>query len=331
MMNDRQQGSWAFISWWPHSRRSEAFSRTLGGTLHCIYHIGQRRRYLAPLKYALQSIDTLRVLFKERPQAVHAQNPPFVCSLVVDLYCRITGAHFVIDHHSAAFSPVWEWALVLQKYTARRALTNIVTNEYWADIIHSWNAHAIVMGDPFLELPPGTGFPVSDGFNVAFICTFSADEPVDAVLEAAAQLPGVHLYITGDNRHLPRSFVVGQPANVTLTGFLPDDEYIGLLRSVDAILVLTKRDHTLQLGGCEAVAVGQPLITSDWPFLRQFFPRGTIHVENDPGSIREGILAMQEERERFRDEMEWFRTTARREWDVQLAQLTEIVAEAIRR
>ena len=119
------------------------------------------------------------------------------------------------------------------------------------------------------------------------------------------------------------------PANVTCTGFLPDSQYIGLLRAVDAIMVLTTRDYTLQLGGCEAVSVGQPLITSDWPFLRSFFSQGTIHVSNSGDRIREGILRVKEKRRKLQEEMIAFRTAKRHEWAIQLARLEQTVADHV--
>jgi hypothetical protein len=102
-----------------------------------------------------------------------------------------------------------------------------------------------------------------------------------------------------------------------------------LLRAVNAIMVLTTRDHTLQLGGCEAVSVGQPLITSAWPFLQDFFSKGTIHVANTADGIRDGILLMQKEHRRLKEEIARFRDARRQEWNIQLAQLCELVAQAI--
>lgn len=171
-----------------------------------------------------------------------------ICGLVVSFYCYFTGARFVFDHHSAAFGHAWDWALPIQKLLARRAVTNIVTTQHWAEVVRSWGAHALVMGDPHLELPPGQEFFVGPGFNIAFISTFSSDEPLEAVLQAAKELPQIHFYITGDAKRKPKSFHNSLPANVTCTGFLPDAQYIGLLRAVDAIMVLSTRDHTLQMG-----------------------------------------------------------------------------------
>ena len=319
--------SWLVVAWAPVSRRSQMFARELDGKLYCIHYLRFQSLPYAPLKYILQTVRTWQVLFKERPRAVHVQNPPFVCGLVVYLYCLVAGARFVFDHHSAVFANVWNWALPVQRFLARRATTNIVTNQYWAQVVRSWGASALVMVDPFLDLPQGETFEVSPGFNLAFVSTFAPDEPLGAVLKAAMELPQVHFYITGDSNRMPKSFLESLPANVACTGFSPDDRYIGLLRAVDAIMVLTTRDHTLQLGGCEAISVAKPLITSDWPYLRETFAGGTVHVPNTPDGIRDGILAMQEKHRDLEKEIVAFRQGKRQEWSSQLVQLEELVAK----
>ncbi|MCK4897262.1 MAG: hypothetical protein KAS38_00685, partial [Anaerolineales bacterium] len=99
----------------------------------------------------------------------------------------------------------------MQKFIARRAVTNIVTNQHWANVVRSWGAHALIMIDPFLDLPQGETFSVEPGFNVAFVCIFAPDEPVEDVLRAAAQLPEVHFYITGDTNRKPADFFADIP------------------------------------------------------------------------------------------------------------------------
>lgn len=328
-MSDTSTAPWMFVAWAPYARRSESFARELGAELHLVHYLKFQNPIYAPVKYVLQAMRTLILLFSKRPIVVFVQNPPFICGLVVYLYCRTIGAHFVFDHHSAVFSPVWDWALPIQKFLAQRAVTNIVTNQHWADIIQSWGASALIMGDPFLELPQGEVFPVEPGFSVAFVSTFAPDEPLDAVLGAANQLPDVHFYVTGDAKRQPESFFDSLPANVTCTGFLPDAQYVGLLRAVDAMVVLTTRDHTLQLGGCEAVSLAKPLITSDWPCLKRFFVRGTVYVSNSADGIREGILVTQRKYRSLKEEMMAFRQESRRKWNAQLAQLKRMIADQV--
>jgi len=321
----RENNHWLAISWAPYSRMSQTFARELGGALHCIHYLRFQSPPHAPLKYILQAVRTLVVLFRERPRAVHVQTPPFVAGLIVDLYCRLSGAKFVLHYHSAAFGRIWKWALPFQKYIARRATTNIVTNSHWAEIVQGWGGHTLVMVDPYLDLPQGEPFHVKPGFNVAFVSTFAQDEPLDAVLEAAALLPDVSFYITGDKRKKPASFFEDAPANVTFTGFLdPDKQYPGLLRAVDAVMVLTTRNHTLQLGGCEAIAVGKPLVTSDWPYLHEVFPKGTVYVTDSAESIRDGVLQLRKNYDRLAEEIVALRQESQQEWNARLAQLKQL-------
>lgn len=322
-----QPSTWIAVAWAPYSRMSDTFARELRGTLYCIHYLRFQSPPHAPLKYVLQALRTLQVLFSERPAAVHVQTPPFVCGLVVALYCRLTGARYVLHYHSAAFASIWNWAKPIQRMLARGAATNIVTNEHWARIVRDWGGHALVMVDPFLDLPEGEPFPMRPGFSVAFVSTFAPDEPTEAVLRAAVMLPEVNFYITGNLQKLPAALRALAPPNVTFTGFLdPYSAYPGLLRAADAIMVLTTRDHTLQLGGCEAIAVGKPLITSDWPYLRDVFARGTVYVSDTAESIRDGVLELRGRYEELRQETIALREESRREWDERLRQLAARVA-----
>lgn len=318
---------WVMISWAPYSRMSSTFAQELGGRLFCVHYLRFQSPPVAPIKYVLQAVTTLQILFREKPRAIHVQNPPFVSGMVVDWYCRLSGAKFVLHYHSAAFESIWNWALPFQKMIARRAVANIVTNQHWAEVVSRWGGKTLVMVDPFLELPQGKPFPVQpEGFKVAFISTFAEDEPVEAVLEAAREMPDVYFYITGDQRKKPASFFENAPANVTFTGFLdPDREYPGLLRAVDAVMVLTTRDYTLQLGGCEAAAVRKPLITSDWPYLREVFSRGTAFVKDTPDSIQMGIRQVQGDYQRFCEEIALLRGEKQQEWNQRLQLLRELM------
>ncbi|MDQ5816613.1 MAG: glycosyltransferase family 4 protein [Actinomycetota bacterium] len=323
---------WAAVAWAPYSRRSEMFARELGGPLHCVHYLRFQFPLHAPIKYILQSIRTLWVLLRDRPDAVHVQNPPFICGLIVDVYCRLTGARFVTEHHSAAFGRAWAWAKPIQRYLSRRAVTNIVTSDHWAQVMSSWGAEALVMHDPFLDLPEGEAYPLKEGFNLAFIGTFASDEPIEEVLGSAALVPDVNFYITGDLRKATERLRSGAPPNVTFTGFLDlNGDYLGLLRGADAVMVLTTRDNTLQLAGCEAIAVGKPLVTSDWSYLRDLFAGGTVFVRPSAKSIAAGVEEIRVRRLELQEELDAFRAERRLEWNRRLAQLQEMVAAATAR
>jgi glycosyltransferase involved in cell wall biosynthesis len=192
-------------------------------------------------------------------------------------------------------------------------------------MVEEWGANAFILADIPTTFPQGESFPVDGRFSVAVINSFSPDEPMGEVLEAATSLPHVRFYITGDPIRAREEFLQHHPDNVEFTGFLPDETYFGLLRAVQAIVVLTTDNHTMQRGACEAVSLGQPIITSDWPLLKAYFPKGTIHVDNSSQGIREGILRMQEERENLAREILDLQRERRLEWADKYAALARLI------
>jgi glycosyltransferase involved in cell wall biosynthesis len=125
--------------------------------------------------------------------------------------------------------------------------------------------------------------------NVAYICTFSVDEPWKEVIAAAELLPkDICIYITGRNSVKQEDV----PENVVLTGYMPRQDYQNLLHSVDAVMVLTTADENLVCGGYEAVAAGKPLVLSDTRTLRDFFCKGTVFTGNRSDEIARTIKTL---------------------------------------
>jgi len=318
-----------FIAWIAHNRRSQLIADKFQMKLHLIQSL-KRWYFLSPLRYVLQTIKTLIILIRERPRIIFVQNPPIFAVLVVYLYARLGKAKYIIDSHTGALlAPWWKWSLPLHAFLSRRAITTIVTNKHLEAMVKEWQANTFIIADIPTTFPQGKAFPVNGKFNVAVINTFSPDEPIGQVLEAAASLPDVEFYITGDPIRAKKTFLQNHPANVQFTGFLPDQEYIGLLRTVQAIIVLTTDNHTMQRGACEAVSLGKPIITSDWPVLRSYFDKGTIHVDNSSQSIREGILKMQEKRENLQKEILLLQQERRLEWDEKYTALTKLIENSL--
>jgi hypothetical protein len=50
----------------------------------------------------------------------------------------------------------------------------------------------------------------------------------------------------------------------------------------------------MQRGACEALSIGKPIITSNWLVLRNYFYKGTVHVDNSIEGIRQGVIEMKE-------------------------------------
>lgn len=314
-----------FIAWTAHNRRSQLIAKSLGMPLYLI-HALKRRYILAPLRYLLQTAHTLAILWRERPTLVFVQNPPILAVLVVYLYAKVRSAAYIIDSHTGALlAPWWRWSLPLHAFLSRRALATIVTNDHLAAMVSEWTDKIFVLADIPTKFPSGRPYPMEATFNIAVINTFSPDEPIDEVVEAARGLPGIQFYITGDLIRAKRSYLKQHPLNVRFTGFLPDEDYFGLLSSVQCVLVLTTDNHTMQRGACEAVWLAKPIITSDWPVLRTHFHKGTVHVDNSVEGIQAGIKRARENLAQFEREIVVLQQERQQEWKSKYQLLREYI------
>ncbi len=188
-----------------------------------------------------------------------------------------------------------------------------------------WGCRYLVIGFTPGSYPPGDDFALDGQFNVAVVSSFLSDEPVDLVFQAAALLPEVRFYVTGDSRRIAQPLLSKIPGNCLLTGYLSYEHYVGLLRGVDAIMVLTTGDHTLLMGAFEAVSVGTPLIVSDWPVLRDYFSAGTVHVSNTAEGICEGVCLARREQTRLQQEILVLQERLQAEWEQKFAELQRLL------
>jgi len=308
----------SIIAWVRYDRRPDLLARHLGGTVHFVTH-GRRDSLLqAPLRYVVQTAKTWAILRQERPNVVFVQNPPIFCAILAWLYAWCYGARFGIDSHSAAFlSPKWRWSLGLHRLLARRALTTLVSNEHFARIIRGWGCQVTTLGFTPGFYPPGDPFQFdqNDHFQVAVVSTGAEDEPLNVIFEAASHLPDVTFYISGDSGRIAQEVLAKRPSNCHLTGYIPYGQYVGLLRNADVIVDLTTRDNTLLMGAYEAVSLGTPLITSDWPILKSYFSQGVVHVPNTVDGVCAGIRQAQHSLPGLREGIVRLRDQLQAEWD----------------
>lgn len=294
----------SFITWYPYCRRSDAIAAALGGTSHLIHYLSFKRPLQAPIKYVLQTAATLRLLQRKRPDLVLVAVPPIFAALPVWLYARRADARIVVDAHTGIFEHTrWRWLMPLTRAVLKRVDVVVVTGEHLRQRVAAWGVPVVVIGDVPVHFGPGCPPAPCDGPRIVVVNTFSVDEPVDAVLAAARQLSEARFFVTGDLRDARSVWLTERPANLTFTGFLPEDDYAGLLRAADVVVVLTTHDHTMQRGAYEALALGKPLVTSDWPLLRTTFSRGTIHVRNQPVDIANGVRRALAAQRQLRTEM----------------------------
>jgi glycosyltransferase involved in cell wall biosynthesis len=253
-------------------------------------------------KYLGQWRATAEILRAERPDVVFVMTPPLFASLPAFLYAWRRGARVVLDAHTAAFlHPRWRYLQWLQRWLCRRSVTTIVHNAHLAEVVRSAGAVPTIVPDVPVVYGEVEPFARPDAFTVAVVCSFNYDEPVDAILAAAALVPDIHFFMTGNPKHLSPDLKNRIPPNVVLTGFLSTAAYGGLLTTADAVMTLTTRDHTMLRGAYEAIYQGTPVVVSDWPILREFFSDGAQHVDNTADGIAAALMTMQSRPAAFRD------------------------------
>ncbi len=289
-----------FISWAPYCSRSDAIAKEFNGKSYMVYYGFLGSNYFTiGLKYFLQMIKTFFILLKEKPDVIFCMNPPIFTCIPVWLYCKIKkNSGFIIDYHTAAFvEPIFKKIFFIQKFFAKRAITNIVTNKILADIIKSWNADYTIIGDvkiSFDKIKKYNNF--KEGFNVTFVSRYSSTEPIDLVIEAAKKLKSdnINIYITGSLKDAPKDIIKNAPENVIFTDFLDYSEYAGLLKESDVVLCLCTLDNTMQRGAYEATILETPLVISNWNLLKETFFKGAIYVSNTIEGIVNGIKEAKE-------------------------------------
>lgn len=273
-------------------------------------------RYLTVVfKYFSQSVKTLKILFQYRPQIVLIMTPPVIACVPVWLYAKLTGAQYAIDAHSGAFlDRRWTSTLFMHRFFSRQAAVTLVTSRFLSQILLAWGGNTKIVSEVPICFPEPRRMKLKGNVNMTFISTFTRDEPLEAFLCAARQVQDMQFYVTGRLKDANPTLIGRAPKNVLFTDFLSNSDYVGLLAASDAVICLTTEDHTMQRGAYEAVYLGKPVITSNFEILRESFPSGTVHVDNTPNDIAEGIRLMRDNLDRYRREVEQLRSDKLERW-----------------
>jgi glycosyltransferase involved in cell wall biosynthesis len=295
-----------YISWAQSCSRSDQTARELEGVSHMVYlgFLGSHPLTILP-KYVGQFVMTCWLLIRHRPTAVIVMSPPLFAAIAPLVYGWLFRRPFAMDCHTAAFThPRFKRLQWLQHWLERRASVNIVHNEALQALVEDHGGKTVLVKDVPVVYQETEHYPLSDGFNVAAVCSFNPDEPIEAIVEAAQNLPDIRFFLTGNPKHLASDVADSLPENLVLTGFISDAAYGDLIRRADVVMSLTTRDHTMLRGAWEAIYQGTPVIVSDWPVLKESFSQGSIHVDNSPESIAAAIREVRGRGQALRDQAE---------------------------
>jgi glycosyltransferase involved in cell wall biosynthesis len=169
----------------------------------------------------------------------------------------------------------------------------IVTNQFLQNHIIESGGRSEILEDKIPDLFPNAKVSLSGTVNIVFVSTFSYDEPIEEVIEAARLLPNdYHIHITGNYKKYSNLKQIQEmkPSNINLTGFLSEEDYLNLLSSADIIMVITDQEHTLTCGAYEAVALCKPMVLGNTETIKNYFSKGAIYTPITPKDISNSIL-----------------------------------------
>ena len=312
-----------FLVWDRQSIRASGISKHIGASIHFLF--------ASPIKHPLLYVRTLRILRNERPKTIICQSPPITCAFTAMVYKHLfayrSKPKIIIDAHTGAISR--PWSMNFSRMIMKHATVNIVINDEQKNyLIQNYQIKPIVLEDPIpdfsdvmLSAKRKQGYKIDNNsrFSVAVISSFAYDEPIQAVLEAASELPDVDFYITGDKKNADDAALIKKSSNIILTGFLHYDVYIDLLKKVDVIMDLTTESTSIVSGGFEAVALEQPLIISNWLPLRRYFNKGTIYINNSSNEIKRAIMLAMTKKEELSKEMQQLKKEKIMDWQAKMS------------
>lgn len=284
------------VSWIGYHGRSATLAEELGAEAVFVSSGKTGKASTALARYIVQSVRTLWILLQRRPKTTIVMAPPLPLIALAWVVSKLMRSRLIIDAHTGVFNdPKWAWTIEAFLWFARRSVVTIVTNKQLVDMLEQADVRAVSLHDPPVPLPL-TGrkdVAASDELakeSVVVPASFSSDEPIDEIVTAAKELPATTFYITGA---APKGFSADSkkiPANVRVTGYLPDEAYRNLLRSAGMVLALTTRELTMQRAGYEALSYHKPFLTSDTQVLREYFTEGTVFTSPHADAIRAGVL-----------------------------------------
>lgn len=318
---------------WERQRRSVELAKAFGARYHELLRSSDDIP-LAPIRYFFLSLKTILIIFRERPEIIFAQNPSIILASLLCKLKKVGKYKLVIDRHSnfkldnlEDRQLKWRFFHYLSRYSVGIADLTIVTNEYLCRLVNSWHGQGYILQDKLPELKDEKFIKLDGEKNIVFISTFSADEPIEEVINAARKLDNSWVvYITGNYKGYKRTKDTEKlPNNLILTGFLPEKEYQSLLSSADLLVVLTMQAHTLNCGAYEGIALGKPLVLSDTEEIRSYFCKGVIYSKPFAESIEKAIRGGIENRKVLTDEVTRLRKELTTDWNQRFESLTELI------
>lgn len=324
-------GIW--ITWEDH-RRSRELANAFN-VKYCPLTLNSKRIF----RYPYLTYRTILLLLKVRANLIFCQNPSIVLTSILVFFKSIFGYKLIVDRHSNfkfehenSKKLKWRMFWLLSEFTIKKSDLTIVTNNHLMRFCENFGGRSAVLPDriPKMTMSDNMSDLIinENKINVMFVCTFSSDEPILEILEAAKILgDSYNLYFTGNAKKFLSSKCsgVGLPSNVIFTGFISESDYSFLMSKSDVVLVLTGKEYILNCGAYEAVALGRPLVLSNTETIKSYFYKGVIYVGLTPEDIALGIRNAFKNRDKLLREISELKDELSKSWSMEFESINRLI------
>lgn len=315
---------------WENQRRNRELSRALGMELFEMAYIDAIKNCLK--KYLSGLAKTLVVLFKRKLDLTVCQNPSLILSFFLILTKGVIRQKVCVDAHNSGLFPSEgrsRFLGLLSRFVQRLADLTLVSNEALKKHVEANGGRAFVLPDRIPQFLETKKQELKGLYNLLFICSYAADEPYEMLFNAARSIdPEIVIYVTGNYQKRgikPEDL----PSNIILTGFLPEDEYIRMLNSVDGTIDLTTRENCLVCGAYETLAVEKPMILSSTKALKRYFSAGAVYADHTVENMVCAIQELLERKEELTLQATSLKLKRNTEWEAKKEQLMRILTELV--
>lgn len=326
--DDRSALDMAIFITWERHRRTRGLAQYFGITVKEIVVAGSRWR-----RCPAQLLETARTVIRTPATTIVVQNPSLILSLFAVLW-RMSlgrGRRLVVDAHNQAVAPFLanNWIIrTLSRFVIKNADLTLVTNSALSDKVRVMGGRACVLPDRLPDMHPRAAMPLEENrpMRVLVVATYAPDEPIEAVLRAAARSgPGYEFAFTGNSRRLPTSLHALAGANVKFLGFLDDSTYWQAMADAHVVLDLTLMPDCLVCGAYEAVAIGRPMILSDTEAQRAHFRDAARYTIPEKDAIADCLGKLREDYAIAVDQVKRRREEMTREWRLSADRVAECI------
>jgi glycosyltransferase involved in cell wall biosynthesis len=272
-MSERGHTDSVLIAWTAYQRRVASMEAEFGYTT--VFLGRAKAGWRKAWSYIQLALRSASVLSRTAPRVIWVQLPPLPLLVVALLYRSVARRKcaVVADCHNSMLRPPWSVIPGGGMLLSRCDMVLVHNNAQ----VHTATAMGVpvervrVLPDAPATINTNAYVPNPLGRVVVVPFSFSVDEPIQEVLQAASQAPELTFVLTGNYRKASSTLPDEVPGNLRLTGFLSLEEFESLLSGADAVLGLTKFEGIQLSVANEAIGAGRPLILSDTQVLRDLF------------------------------------------------------------